>query len=123
MEDGLLKAAITHPHAVLSCLPRIFESYLEVTSKHRNTLYSQSSSRGAGATLEQARAEGLKFFASCSTVLDHMEANERTWRIRTVLLDKVELWSLLRSNGDASTGSLTTIAEQAHVDIMADMIC
>lgn len=114
LSEVLRNAAKTCPDAALSCLPRIFQSFLEVINKHRNTLFSQGSNRGPGASLEQARTAGLRFFASCNSVLDDVPDTEHVWRTRAVLLGTVEERQLLGSNDDAGTGFLSAIAEKAY---------
>ncbi|KAI0690683.1 Urb2/Npa2 family-domain-containing protein [Cytidiella melzeri] len=121
IENTLKDAISSSPSAILSCVPRIFQSYVHVTQKHRNTLFSQGSSRGSVTSAEQARKAGMKFFASCIAVINSIPANDSTWRTTAALLEFVDLQRLLGLNDEAATHTLRGVVELA-CDLLASHI-
>ncbi|KAI0343910.1 hypothetical protein BDW22DRAFT_1473650 [Trametopsis cervina] len=113
IEAALRGAIESIPDIVLMCIPRIFQSYIQVTQKHRNTLFSQGSSRGSVASTDQARTAGMKFFASCQSVIGCAQEHDGAWRTTVALLDFVDAQRLVGHNDEAATDTLRAVAESA----------
>ncbi|KAI0085622.1 Urb2/Npa2 family-domain-containing protein [Irpex rosettiformis] len=114
IEDSLRKAKDCHSNAVLACIPRIFQAYIDIAQKHRNTLFTQGSSRGTITPAEQARQAGMKFFASCTRVIRCLPTSGDTWRTTAALVEIVDAQRLLGLTDEAGIESLKAVAELAY---------
>lgn len=98
-----VKAISTLDTKVLTCLPRLFTSYVHVLQKHRGALFSQASSQLPGAATEELQASGMHFLASCKSLLDVVESDAQTWSIKVALLRLVNHEGFYnRNQADAS---------------------
>jgi hypothetical protein len=104
-----VKAISTLNTKVLSCLPRLFTSYVHVLQKHRGGLFSQGSSQLPGAATEELRASGMRFFASSESLLHLVESEAQAWSIKMALLRLVNHEGLYNHN-------------QVHVSVLHDII-
>lgn len=98
---------------MLQCIPRIFQSYIDIAQKHRNILFTQGSSRGTVSPAEQARTAGMKFFASCMQVVRSLPTSGDTWQTSAALLEIVDSHSLLGPGDEAAGETLRVLAELA----------
>jgi len=96
---------------VLSCLPRLFTSYVQVIRKYR-VLFSTGVNQLPGTVIEELQAFGMCFFTSSKSLLDTVASNAQTWSISVALLRLVNQEALYNRNEmDASV--LRRIIESA----------
>jgi hypothetical protein len=91
-EDPLfeaLKSISTSNGQVLSCLPRLFGSYVQAIQRHRGALFGQGLSQH-GAASGDMQASALRFFASSESLLDTAGSNTQKWPIKAALLRLVD---------------------------------
>jgi nucleolar pre-ribosomal-associated protein 2 len=106
--------AISNSNAqVLSCLPRLFASYVHSIQKHRSALFIQGSNQQLGAATEELRASAMSFFAASDSLLDAVESNAQIWSIKVALLHLVNHEGLYNRN-QAQASVLHRIVESAR---------
>lgn len=113
IEDAFRRGMNSCRDAVLSCMPAILLSYIQITQKYRNTLFSQGSSRGSSVSAEQARKAGMKFFSLCMSVINDVVASHDTWKTTAALLEVVDSQRLMGADDEDATKALKGVAENA----------
>lgn len=113
IEDAFRKGMSSCQDAVLSCMPAILLSYIQITQKYRNTLFSQGSSRGSSVSAEQARKAGMKFFSLCMSVINDVVASHSTWKTTAALLAVVDSQRLMGADDEDAANTLKGVAENA----------
>ena len=98
---------------VLSCLPRLFASYVHSIQRHRGALFVQGSNQPLGAVTEDLRASAMCFFAASDSLLDAVESNAQIWSIKVALLHLVNHEGLYNRN-QAQASVLHRIVESAR---------
>ena len=116
--NGLLgKAAIS----VVQSLPRLFSSYAELTRNNRGSLFGQGSKQEPGASLQQARRAGIKFFASCEAVLSETDETPLVWQTRLALLRTIDVQALYTVNDDAAGNALRRVGDTSVTALLKAM--
>ena len=89
VDNSLLPLVADYSSAVLGVLAQLLIAYAESIRKHRGTLFSQGSHQGPGVSLQHSRRAGMRFYASCETVLDMCADSDLVWQTRLALLRAV----------------------------------
>ncbi|KAF8624871.1 hypothetical protein AX15_005748 [Amanita polypyramis BW_CC] len=85
--NALKSAAESSRDTVISMLPRLFSSFLQVIKKYRTTLFGQGSNQPVGATTNEFNVSGIRFFVTCQALLDDRQSSTEAWSVRNALLD------------------------------------
>ncbi|EGO00500.1 hypothetical protein SERLA73DRAFT_107635, partial [Serpula lacrymans var. lacrymans S7.3] len=88
--DFLVKSMPASSARILTITPRIFRSYVQCIHKYRGTLFSLDSSQSFERLIGQVKVAGMRFFASCSNLLDCAAEDTQLWSTRAALLAIVD---------------------------------
>ncbi|PPR01182.1 hypothetical protein CVT24_006058 [Panaeolus cyanescens] len=109
----LVASTENHPQMVLGTLAFIFQNYIASIKKHRGALFSQGSQHTPGATLEELREAGMRFFKSCIGLLDGVEDSPRVWSNKAALLETVDRENLFSHRHQDARIALNSLQENA----------
>jgi hypothetical protein len=113
-EDAFLRSlkslVSTHPFEVVSILPRLFESFVQASSKTRGSKNSLLTAEGSLDLAKQSRIAALHLFGLLDGLLGPAADVHGAWRARTAMLEVVERDRLLRDHGEDASRLLRRLA-------------
>lgn len=112
--DAVGKMLSSTSPSVLAVLPRVFESFIQATRKHRSSITVQVHHETSIDTSEHLRKVAMVFFSSCYACISQAGNVEDVWRARVALLQTVDSERLFSYQDHDAEGILMDNADMAY---------
>jgi hypothetical protein len=109
--ESLEKISFTDEDLIMQNLPNILAQYISANKKHRGALFSQGSQTQPGASLDELRETGMRFFTLILGLVNDSKQNCRAWQTRALLLQNVERENIFSTQQSDSQITFTRILE------------